>query len=413
MKSCFGILISVTILWQTTKFNFAYGNSMRNIMDHLFDGERYNKKVRPVVNWETQTIVELHLSVVAILDFNDVEETISIAGILELSWADEFLIWDQEAFDNLSHISIPQDDVWKPHISLENSVQKLGELGTPSLTVSVLSNGSVEWKPVEVFATACAVDVSKFPFDTQTCSLVFEANGFGKEELEIKAKGSEIEFHDYEGTSGWIITSTEIETHAEDIKTHIVCWLTLERKPIYFVLNIFLPICILSLLNIFVFILPVESGEKVSFVVTVFLSLCVFLTIVSGKMPENSESISLLNAYVFTSLIMSTLITVITIVEIRLHNNESDIAIPRCLTLFANYCASSKRSRTSEVTDIRFMKTVNVHRNSILSVGKLPVTDADMNWQRIVKGLDVFFFISFLVFYCGFTLTWLVIATKS
>lgn len=396
---------------------FVGANSAQDLKKYLFKDDRYDKAIRPVLNWQTQTVVDLHLSIITILDFDDVKETISITGILELTWTDEFLTWDTENFGNLSHISIPQNDVWRPYISLENSVLKMGELGTSSLTVDVHSNGKVDWRPVEVLVTSCAVDVSKFPFDTQRCGLIFEANGYDDEELHLNVNGSEVELHEYKGTSGWVIKSTKFDRSAEDEIMHIVCWITLERKPMYFILNIFLPICLLTLLNIFVFILPVESGEKVSFVVTVFLSLAVFLTIVSGEMPENSESVSLLNIYVFTSTVMSTITVILTIIQIRLHSNGTNHTIPRCLRAFSKLFTASKIQIDSEELESNDLKTASVirgsiNRRSVKSLGKTPFYPR-MNWQRVAKSLDNFFFIIFLLFYVVFTLAWIIVATSS
>ena len=399
---------------------FVNCNIALDLKNHLFQSNRYDKTVRPVLNWTTITTVDLHLSIIAILDFNDVEETMAMTAILELSWTDELLTWNATQFDNLSHISVSQNDVWKPYVSLENSVMKMGEIGTPSLVIDIHSNGKVEWRPVEVLITSCPVDVANFPFDTQRCGLLFEANGFEHHELELLADGSGVDLHGYKGTSGWVIKSTQFERLEDDEhgEIHIVCWITLQRKPMYFILNVFLPICLLTLLNLFVFLLPVESGEKVSFVVTIFLALAVFLTIVSGEMPENSESISLLNAYVFTSTIMSTLTVIITIVEIRIHSLGPDRRIPTCVQRFTQFWASSQSkvsNDSDDETDLDgYMKTRHVNRKSVKSVANIKInTNPKMNWQRVVRSLDNFFFVLFFLFYICFTVVWVIRGTTA
>ena len=106
--------------------------------------------------------------------------------------------------------------------------------------------------------------------------------------------------------------------------------------------------------------------RKVSFVVTIFLSLAVFLTIVSGEIPENSESISLLNAYVFTSTIMSTLTVIITIIEIRIHSFGPDKSIPTCLmNIFTKLWGSSQ-----QIGVIIVNETNNVNVDSVKKCGK-------------------------------------------
>ena len=419
-KTCISLNIILFTLMFQIMTTAVRSNVVLDLKNHLFQTDRYDKTVRPVVNWATVTTVDLHLSIIAILEFNDVEETISITAILELSWTDELLTWNATEYENVTHISVSQNDVWKPYITLENSVTKMGELGTPSLGIDIHDDGKVEWRPVEVLKTSCPVDVADFPFDTQRCGLLFEANGFEHDELVFLADGDDVDLHGYEGTAGWIIKSTTFEriTDDEHGETHIACWITLKRKPMYFILNVFLPICLLTFLNLFVFLLPVESGEKVSFVVTIFLALAVFLTIVSGEMPENSENISLLNAYVFTSTLMSTVIVIITILELRIHSLGSDRRIPTCIRHFTKFWASShsKVSHDSDDEDDvnEYNKTRHVNRKSVKSVANIKIdTHFKINWQRVVRSLDNFFFVIFFLFYICFTVFWVIKGTTT
>jgi hypothetical protein len=53
-------------------------------------------------------------------------------------------------------------------------------------------------------------------------------------------------------------------------------YLKLKRQPMFFVLNLILPVCLMSILNIFVFLLPADSGERVGYAITVLLAIAVF-----------------------------------------------------------------------------------------------------------------------------------------
>ncbi|RUS89879.1 hypothetical protein EGW08_002320 [Elysia chlorotica] len=50
------------------------------------------------------------------------------------------------------------------------------------------------------------------------------------------------------------------------------------RKPTFLVLSVLLPIVFLSLLNLLVFVIPVDSGEKISYGITVLLALSLFMS---------------------------------------------------------------------------------------------------------------------------------------
>ena len=377
----------------------------------LFTNKSYNKHLRPVVNASTQMMIDLKLNVVAIIDFSEVEETFTLTAFLPLSWKDETLSWDPELFGNLTHMSVPQDKIWKPYINLQNSVVKLGELGTPSLQVLVEHTGVVVWKPVEVFTVLCSVDVYKFPFDTQTCYLSFEPSGYKLTEVLLTTSVPVINFREYEGNSGWTIVSSEIVAKTEHEDSYAICSITLKRKPLYFLMNIFLPIMLLSILNMLVFVLPVESGEKASFVVTVFLSLAVFLTIVSGKLPENSETISLLNIYVFVSTLVSTLVAIVTIIHIRLHNRDHRHPVPHYLQKLTKFISGSGDMRICHLDEKRenennFNGKENSNNNPV-QCSKVPVATSeiggDITWPSVVRALDKLFFGVFL--FCYFIIT--------
>jgi nicotinic acetylcholine receptor alpha-7 len=63
----------------------------------------------------------------------------------------------------------------------------------------------------------------------------------------------------------------------------------MKRHPLYFGVMILLPTLLFSLLNPLVFLLPVESGERVSLSMTILLSYAIFLTLVSNSIPKTSN----------------------------------------------------------------------------------------------------------------------------
>lgn len=67
-----------------------------------------------------------------------------------------------------------------------------------------------------------------------------------------------------------------------------------ERKADFYSMNVMMPIVLVSVMVVFVFLVPAESGEKITYVLTVFLSLAVLLTIVMDSLPRTSKSISVL-----------------------------------------------------------------------------------------------------------------------
>ena len=67
----------------------------------------------------------------------------------------------------------PQDAIWKPDISLQNGFTKMKELGSSFVNVKVGYRGTVTWQPFEIFESHCTVDTKYFPFDEQTCDILY------------------------------------------------------------------------------------------------------------------------------------------------------------------------------------------------------------------------------------------------
>ena len=64
----------------------------------------------------------------------------------------------------------------------------------------------------------------------------------------------------------------------------------LRRKPLYYVLNLFLPMVGLSMLQLTMFRLHSDSGEKVGLGLTLLLSQTVLQLVVQEKIPESSDN---------------------------------------------------------------------------------------------------------------------------
>ena len=90
---------------------------------------------------------------------------------LVIMWQDVALAWEPEKRDGFTRMLLPQDDIWKPDISLMNGFEKIAPLGAAFMNVDVRWDGYVQWKPLSIVETTCTVDMTHFPYDTQICPL--------------------------------------------------------------------------------------------------------------------------------------------------------------------------------------------------------------------------------------------------
>lgn len=169
------------------------------------------------------------------------------------------------------------------------------------------------------------MDITYFPFDTQTCHLKFNAWSYNTFYVTLSAQdGDKVTLSpgEFEQNSQWTLVDSSVSVSGLD--SSVTFTLKLERKSLYYVVTIIVPVMLLSALNVMVFLLPVKSGERASFAVTVFLSMAVFLTIVASEFPKNSNVISNLAVYLLTMISLSTLTVMITVAELRLAARDED-----------------------------------------------------------------------------------------
>ena len=160
-----------------------------------------------------------------------------------------------------------------------------------------------------------------------------------------------INLDSYKENSVWKVIDSNWIIELDSGEASIRYTLKLERKPKFVIFSTIVPIVMLSFLNILVFLIPNESGEKAGYAITVFLALAVFLTIISATLPENSDSVSLFSIYV---TVQSPLITSMSLLFIRLSSIENNSLIPGCLvklTRFIKRCRCTTRRTRVHTTD--------------------------------------------------------------
>ena len=212
----------------------------------------------------------------------------------------------------------------------------------------------------------------------------------------------------YEPSSEWDIISSGSTVEQESGEAAIIFTLTIRRKPRYLFLSIMFPIIMLSILNVFVFALPSDSGEKASYAVTVFLAFAVFLTIVASSLPENSDATAVFSVYIIIQTAQSTLITIIALILIRLHGvKDGRRPVPRWLISFVKLITCKHRKSRStvepEMHDVNgeipnAKDKLNDSTNTAYNVSKTEPADGDYDWKRLVNTLDWFFLVLFSLF---------------
>lgn len=96
-----------------------------------------------------------------------------------------------------------------------------------------------------------------------------------------------------------------------------------ERKSLYHVLYQILPCVVIILLVILNFITPPDSGERVSFCITILLAMSVYLLILADTLPETSDDVAILGLYYMATIFLIGFSLVGTVVVLRCNFAEN------------------------------------------------------------------------------------------
>lgn len=208
-----------------------------------------------------------------------------------------------------------------------------------------------------------------------------------------------IELFEYEPNSEWDIVSTNWKEEFTSVEASITFELKIKRKPLYVILAVILPIAMLALLNICVFVLPCDSGEKASYAITVFLAFAVFMTIISSTLPENSENVAIFSIFLIIQTICSTLITMTALVMVRLSSRPDTEPVPRWLTSLLRrltcqcFCKKKKSNKVQDVSSTDGKDWVEEDTSS-------EATEVDqLTWKQAMTLLDRVFFVFFFMLF--------------
>ena len=322
------------LLWIFPIHCFCRGtyNETRELHTALL--KNYNTDLVPVLDEGRSLQVNVSAYIMALTGLDEKSQILTVTLFVYFKWTDEMLKWDDTKFSNIDRLLINADSVWVPEVYFVNSVKdmQLRKAGEDHF-VRVQSNGVTVWFPAAELQTSCAVDLSDYPFDVQTCKIRIEAwyhdnNDF---EMNVIDKGIHISSAHFVENGEWAIgdlTAIAYRYSDYDVNTSFYCGIEytvkLKRRYSYHLLTTAFPFVTLIALNLLAMVIPTDSSEKLGFCMSLFLTMIVFLTLIAQNMPSSSFFISYLTFLVGLQILVSGLtISVVALCIYARHQNEA------------------------------------------------------------------------------------------
>ncbi|XP_042172610.1 neuronal acetylcholine receptor subunit alpha-7-like [Oncorhynchus tshawytscha] len=342
-RKCFGYVCTAVYLWTAFCFKGCVGGQyQRKLYKDLLTN--YNRLERPVFNDSAPILVELGFTLLQIIDVDEKNQVLMTNAWLQLHWTDTYLSWNPENFPGVQNLRFPSNQIWVPDILLYNSADERFD-ATFHTNVLVNSSGSCQYIPPGILKSTCYIDVRWFPFDVQKCDLKFGSWTYNGWLLDLQIL--DVDISSYIPNGEWDLVGVPVKRNelyydcCKEPYPDVTFTVTMRRRTLYYGLNLLIPCVLISGLALLVFLLPADSGEKISLGITVLLSLTVFMLLVAEIMPATSDSVPLIGQYFSFAMMIVGLSLVVTVLVLQFHHHDPHgVKMPKWMrVILLNWCA--------------------------------------------------------------------------
>ncbi|KAA0201551.1 hypothetical protein HAZT_HAZT005446 [Hyalella azteca] len=251
-------------------------------------------------------------------------------------WSDKRLKWDMKDYGNIFQTELAAEDVWKPDLLVYNSADPTNIAHFGNVPVTVYSSGTVVWMPPATVKTECPMDLTYWPFDTQTCEIYMGSwtrHGF-QISYETSNPNMTTEQHlraMLQTNHHWEVKNIKLEKQVYDAASlpyYVVrTAITMQRNSPAFTATVILPGIAVAVLTLIQFVLPVDYPPRVTVGLAATLACILMLIELATTLPPlgaSSPLIGILRYYGF-ALMVSVLSIILSGLLARLSKEPPEV----------------------------------------------------------------------------------------
>ncbi|XDV14184.1 hypothetical protein PO909_002363, partial [Leuciscus waleckii] len=278
----------------------------KDLFEHLGldKNDSQNNRMWPIIFTFTPLYIFVDLYVTSIINVDEKAQSLTTQVEVLTEWPNWNMEWDLNTFCGIRKVVAPKNMFWAPDIGIMESIRT--EFGTKdSPNVLLFHYGRTVSVDSLSLTTACKMDLYRFPFDTQRCNLTFQSTAYSMQEIILRQMSDQPfinhfskELFQAEGEWELLSINYSKNTLFRDIEfDQLIYQITIKRRPLLYVINIIVPVFFFLLLDVASFFIDTNGEDKLSFKVTLLLSISVMLLILSNTLPSTAEKIPLIGIY--------------------------------------------------------------------------------------------------------------------
>lgn len=263
-------------------------------------------------NAEGPVLADMGLYIEEIPEINEISNTFSVEGNLDLVWCDPRLRYEDKG-QGAYEIFLEEDaqeklnTIWWPDITFANEVESR-DIANEELVIH--ENGTVEYREKFKVELEAKYDLYKFPFDKQTLEIEIESFAWDERFLQLHIEeqfvGFSTEFEIPEWRTDNVTTRVEnvMEVGDRNPFSEFLMTMDVTRQFGFYIWKVLFPLIILVTMCFAVFWMDDESlSSRLGVGFTGVLTVVAYQFIATGSLPK-VPYITLMDAYIAFSFVV-------------------------------------------------------------------------------------------------------------
>ncbi|XP_064087428.1 uncharacterized protein LOC135202107 [Macrobrachium nipponense] len=304
--------------------------------------KNYNRHSRPILSHDDVIKVQFEIALFNVLSLDSKNGVMITNSELIMKWNDPYLRWDPGYYNGTTSLRVPYENVWRPDIILYNTADANYESSLIHTNVIIEHTGNCKLISHAVFTSVCNIDIQWFPFDQQTCPMIFASWTADVTQMVLVQGSSDITRyspnHEFFMENFYSKAYEDFNPCCDKPFSMISIHIQLQRRVKFALFFFIVPGVLINVCALLVFSLPAETGEKMGLGVNALLAMIVFLMAMTENLPP-TETLPLAGIYYGVCLVVVTFNIAFSVYVLNLsYSGDRGYEVPmwmRIVTLFS------------------------------------------------------------------------------